>query len=313
MLSRTRQALEAFDNQHDFERMAADILNSLGYGHVEPMAPGGGADRGVDIRFTEGDVPGLAFVTLEKNIRGKFERDLDKHPDAEGVIALFCNVNASPSMKVTLARAALAKGYRLEVFDLERVRSLLDSSLGEVRRRYLKLDDEVAARLRSEATKLLRFPDATSDTQTLPTLVERMLVNTVPHRMFALLMRFEEKDIVEVPGIGQVLHAHLTGYYGFRQEILRTEEELMSRIGRTARTAIRAGWQIHLRYFVMRFAGALHADIKSGGDFLNYGITWDDAERVFLELSQDAILSSRIRGLFQVHTALGEALEALRA
>jgi hypothetical protein len=31
MLSQTRRALEDFDNQHDFERMAADILNGLGY------------------------------------------------------------------------------------------------------------------------------------------------------------------------------------------------------------------------------------------------------------------------------------------
>jgi hypothetical protein len=42
MLSQTRRALEDFDNQHDFERMAADILNGLGYQGVEPMAPGGG-------------------------------------------------------------------------------------------------------------------------------------------------------------------------------------------------------------------------------------------------------------------------------
>jgi len=42
MLSQTRRALEDFDNQHDFERMAADVLNALGYLDVEPMAPGGG-------------------------------------------------------------------------------------------------------------------------------------------------------------------------------------------------------------------------------------------------------------------------------
>ena len=44
MLSQTKHALEAFDNQHDFERMAADILNALGYQDVEPVAPGGGPD-----------------------------------------------------------------------------------------------------------------------------------------------------------------------------------------------------------------------------------------------------------------------------
>ena len=44
MLSKTRRALEDFDNQHEFERMAADVLNALGYSNVEPMAPRGGSD-----------------------------------------------------------------------------------------------------------------------------------------------------------------------------------------------------------------------------------------------------------------------------
>jgi hypothetical protein len=34
MLSQTRRALEDFDNQHDFERMAADILNQFKMGDV---------------------------------------------------------------------------------------------------------------------------------------------------------------------------------------------------------------------------------------------------------------------------------------
>jgi len=42
MLSQTRRALEDFDNQHDFERLAADVLTGLGYSDVDPQAPGGG-------------------------------------------------------------------------------------------------------------------------------------------------------------------------------------------------------------------------------------------------------------------------------
>ena len=66
MLSRTRQGIEAFDNQHDFERLAADILNGLGYQDVEPMAPGGGAGGGYDTKFRDAGAQGIAFVTLEK-------------------------------------------------------------------------------------------------------------------------------------------------------------------------------------------------------------------------------------------------------
>ena len=186
MASQTRRSLEDFDNQHDFERMAADVLNALGYSDVEPMAPAGGADGGRDIIFREADTPGIAFVTLEKTIRDKFKRDLAKQSNTEGLIALFCNVDVSPSMKLTFAREAVAKGYRVDVFDLERLRSLLDSSLKDVRRRYLKIDDELAARLRSEVRRLLRFPDATPSAPDPPTLVETLLADDLPRRLFDL-------------------------------------------------------------------------------------------------------------------------------
>jgi hypothetical protein len=286
--------------------MAADILNALGYSHVEPMAPGGGPDGGRDIRFQEGESPAVAFATLEKNIRSKFARDLAKQEDAEGVIALFCNVDVSPALKLVFTKEAISKGYRLEVFDLERLRSLLDSSLKEVRRRYLKIDDEVAARLRSEVNKLLRFPDAIPDVSLPSTLIERLLVNKLPCRLFDLLMRFEEKDIIEVPGIGGALHNHLAAYYRFRQEALRVENDLLSKIGPIARTRIPAGWQIYLQYAVMRFAGLSKEIIIAGGDFLNYSITWDDAERVFVSLSGDGPVSSEVLGLFSLHERLAQ-------
>ena len=138
--------------------LAADVLNALGYTKVEPMAPGGGPDAGRDILFCEGDTAGIAFVTLDKDIRDKFRSDLDKQEDAEGVIALFCNTDVSLPRKLRFAKDAVAKGYRLEVFDLERLRSLLDTSLKDVRRRYLGIADEIAARLRSDVSRLLPFP-----------------------------------------------------------------------------------------------------------------------------------------------------------
>ena len=72
MMSQTRRAIEDFDNQHDFERMAADVLNALGYADVEPIAPRGGSDGGRDIQFREGDTPGIAFDT-GKEAQGKVQ------------------------------------------------------------------------------------------------------------------------------------------------------------------------------------------------------------------------------------------------
>ena len=129
-------------------------------------------------------------------------------------------MDVSPTQKLGFARDAIAKGYTLAVFDLERLRSLFDTSLKDVRRRYLGIDDEVAARLRSEITRLLRFPDAVEDTSQSSTLLEGLLVNKLPRRLFDVLLTYEERDVREVPGIGQALQEHLKNYYDFRKRAL---------------------------------------------------------------------------------------------
>ena len=67
MLNNTREHLVHYDNQHEFERLAADILNSLEWKCVEPMAPLGGADGGLDVKYkTANNENGIALVTLRK-------------------------------------------------------------------------------------------------------------------------------------------------------------------------------------------------------------------------------------------------------
>jgi hypothetical protein len=287
MLSQTKRALEDFDNQHDFERMAADILNALGYPLVDPQAPAGGSDLGKDIKFRDGDAPGIAFVTLDKNISQKFQSDLAKQPTSQGLIALFCNVTVSPATKNAFAESALAKGYRLDVFDLEGLRSLLDASLKDIRRRYLHLDDEKAARLRSEVKKLLRFPDAVVAESSPPTRTEDMLANVLPRRLFELAMNYDEEVILELPNVGKALHEHLTGYYQFRQKVLKLEHDLLVRIGQKVFVRFAHGWNMYLQYVIQRFGGLSEEEIPKYGDYLNYGITWKDTERVYTELAGD--------------------------
>ncbi len=79
------------------------------------------------------------------------------------------------------------------------------------------------------------------------------------------------------------------------------------------KVSVRAGWKIYLKYTVMRFRGASKEAVVAGGNFLNYDITWDDAERVFLELSRDSALSSRMSGLLELHKRLGDSLAVLVA
>src|SRR5688500_7972789 len=76
MISLTKKALEEFDNQHDFERMCADILHKLGFKNVVLSAPRGGSDGGRDITFTtETGGKGLACVSLRKDVDKKFNED----------------------------------------------------------------------------------------------------------------------------------------------------------------------------------------------------------------------------------------------
>jgi hypothetical protein len=275
------------------------------------MAPRGGSDGGRDIRFREGDAPGVALVTLEKRIKDKFNRDLGKQESAEGLLALFCNVDVPPGQKLEFARAAIAKGFRLEVFDIERLRSLLDVSLKDIRRRYLGIDDEVAARLRSDITRLLRFPEAVADTAQPATLLEKLLVNKLPRRVFDILVTYDEPDIREVPEIGQALQRHLGEYYEFRRQVLAAEEQQLTQIGRAVSVRFRQAWRIYLRYATLRFGGASQQQIIDGGDFLNYDITWEDAERVFQLLSADNEVATSMSGLLSAHGGFCEKLENL--
>jgi hypothetical protein len=129
--------------------------------------------------------------------------------------------------------------------------------------------------------------------------------------MFELLRRYEEQDVVEVPGIGPALHQPLVSYYRFRQDALQVEDELVSRIGGMVSVRFQAGWQIYLKYVLMRFGGVSKDAVVAGGDFLNYDITWEDAERVLGALSRDGPLSSRVSDLFGLQKRLGDALAAL--
>jgi hypothetical protein len=63
----------------------------------------------------------------------------------------------------------------------------------------------------------------------------------------------------------------------------------------------------------MRFGGRPKDEISTGVDFLNYGITWDAAEKVFEQLSEDKSLCSLFSALFRSHEKLSAGPKALIA
>ncbi len=135
MYSKTTDYLEKFDNQHDFERMSADILNALGYKDVVLIAPRGGSDGGRDITFTiESGGKGLACVTLRKDIEVKFKQDFSLHTAGEyNKYVLFCTTHLTAKQKLDFISFCMnTLQAEFVPTDIEALRSLLDSALSHI-------------------------------------------------------------------------------------------------------------------------------------------------------------------------------------
>ena len=160
MYSKTVAYLEKFDNQHEFERMCADILNSLGYKDVVLIAPRGGSDGGRDITFTtESGGKGLACVTLRKDIEVKFKQDFSQRNAGEyEKYFLFCTAHLTAKQKLDcISFCAGTLQAELIPTDIEALRSLLDSALTQIRDSYLYLSDKEKQRRSVLLGKLRRL------------------------------------------------------------------------------------------------------------------------------------------------------------
>lgn len=145
MYSPTVAALEKFDNQHEFERMCADILIAQGYEDVVLVAPRGGSDGGMDITFrNQRGERGLACVTLREDIMLKFKEDFSQRRAGEfDIYILFCTAYLTHKQKVGCAKYCLdTLQAEFVPKDIEALRSLLDSSLKSVRETYLHIKDD---------------------------------------------------------------------------------------------------------------------------------------------------------------------------
>lgn len=306
MFNLTRHCLQSFDNQHEFERLAADVLNSLGYENVEPMAPSGGADGGIDIKYKNGIAEGVAFVTLRKDIRTKFFEDLNKLKKSINEIALFSIVEITPQQKAEFTSAAISKKSTLEVFDIERIRSLFDSTLKDLRRRYLGIDDDISIQIKDKLNKLIKFNNTQTVEISARTILEKMFINKLPQYVFSLLMEYEFTSVKEVPTIGKELENYMNRYDSFYGDLIAKENLLINQIGQYEGCRFRESWIILYKYSIMRFSGLTVKAIQDQGDFLNYGITWDSAENVFNKLSEDKSFDNLIKPIFDEYEELGK-------
>ena len=148
MLNITHQALEKFDNQHDFERMTSDILNRLGYADVTPIAPKGGSDGGKDVTFSNYDhEPALACVSLRKDAKSKILSDLKKRKTNDyREYTFFTNQYLTSDEKIEIAKYCIEHlNAQFVPRDIEALRSLLDTQMQDIREQYLGIENKEIA------------------------------------------------------------------------------------------------------------------------------------------------------------------------
>jgi hypothetical protein len=174
------------------------------------------------------------------------------------------------------------------------------------------LDNKESLQLRAAVEELTKFPNG-PEISTPQGLLESMVVNKLPHRLFDLLQRYNRSDIVSIPKTGAALYNFKQHYYDFRTQELAWENNTTNHIGQIVSVRFRKAWAIYLRYVILRAAGQSKEQIIAGGGFLNYSITWDDAERVFTELSGDPTVAQETAEVFSLLNKMSQEAATITA
>ena len=127
--------------------MSADVLNAEGRSDVTLIAPRGGSDDGKDLTFTTRNGRkglGCATIGYKDNIERKFYADFSQQKPGEyQVYIFFCTAYTSSSTKGEF-RQYVSENLHAELIirDIEALRSLLDTTCQDIRKRFLHIDVE---------------------------------------------------------------------------------------------------------------------------------------------------------------------------
>lgn len=174
-----------------------------------------------------------------------------------------------------------------------------------------KLSDKSES-LRIAIQRLLNFPAAAADFPDPPNLLESVVTDQQPRKLFELLARASEQDIRAIPEAGQKLQEHLESYHKLREKIEVLENNIYVKIV-NGRDWFPAAWRILLRYAVLRLFGMSREQIVAAGNFLNYSITWERAENEFERISQDEQISKDAAEIDSSFESFGKAVAELKA
>lgn len=318
MLSLTHQALEKFDNSHDFERMCSDILNSQGFLNVTPIAPQGGSDSGKDITFTtSGGGKGLACVSLRKDVDKKFKEDFYRRAKNEyEQYIFFTNLVVSASKKLEYEKYCVNNlAAILIIYDIESLRSLLDSSLKNIRKQYLHIDDNASAQIKNKIARILQYPStlnpkAYSDRAGY---AEFHLTTPAMREIYYYLLEIDDDDITQIPGSGKTFLDYKRQYYNYCEQLQSLTDKCRTIIFQQSLPGIQfqKGWLgIFFNYFLMRRFGRSKEEAQST-IHLNYDITKDSCEKMFIILSQNSEVVNACKEIDNQSSELQHLLDSL--
>ncbi len=255
MFSHTIAALEKFDNQHDFERLSADILNALGYKEVVLIAPRGGRDGGKDITFTtESGDKGLACVTLRKDIDDKFKEDFSQRQTGEfEKYILFCTSYLTAEQKRRFAKYCLMT-LEAEFLpqDIEALRSLLDNPLKSIRTRYLGIQEN--HKIRQKIKRILFNPQSEVEApEPWPAIALAAELDT-----FGLYYNIKDEDISTIAETQQeqdILSKFVRNFIELQKVCRDIDNQVASTIGKISQSSYDVKWDAIHQYVILRLFG----------------------------------------------------------
>jgi hypothetical protein len=238
-------------------------------------------------------VQGLLKKLFDGSVEGKVSvvaQDLlSKYPNADrtvivlGLLSMYCQM---------ISASGNTEDKQLEM-------------LGKANEELLKWEsaphssDDPSARLKSAIKELVDFPDEQEAPQP-PTYIQHLIRDKLPQKLFNLLSRFDEAQIRAVDSNGAQLYKFKKDYYVFQANAKTWEQNLVTHIGELLHGTpldYSEAWVIYGKYVVMRVVGMSKDQIIANGNFLNYGITWDDTERIFGELSKEPEFVTQSRAI----------------
>jgi len=140
--------------------------------------------------------------------------------------------------------------------------------------------------LKGELENLAEFPNRPID-RGGRNHIEQIFVRTDYIHLYEILSKYYGTTISSAPD-GERLINFKRSFYDFEDETRSFEQYALIEIGKVVQVRFMHGWDIYLYYFELRALGYTPDRIQNeGGSFLNYGITWNDAERVYGLLSKN--------------------------